>query len=536
MTSAFFINKIAETEPLARSGDAGAERDAASTGVSLAEPFVPDEVQLASEGRVPVTMLPYQTAWMKDKTQVKVYEKSRRIGISWSEAADDALLAAKGDGMDVWYVGYNRDMALEFINDTAFWVRYYRLAAGQREEVLVDDEDKDILSYRIRFASGHRVTALSSRPSNLRGKQGKVVIDEAAFHDDLPELLKAALALLMWGGAVAVISTHNGDHNPFNELVKDVRSGRRRYSLHRTTLDDALGEGLYRRICARLGTDWSMEAETAWRDELIDLYGEAAGEELFCIPIKDSGTYFPRALIEACMDEGIPVLRWICRPGFEELSERVRQEEAMAWCERHLAPLLTSLDEDRPGYFGEDFGRSGDLTVIAPLTKWDGIRFRAPFIVELRNAPFRQQEQVLFYIVDRLPRFSGGALDARGNGHYLAEVTMQRYGAWRIRQVMLSDRWYLENMPAYRAAFEDRSILLPRDADILDDHRAVVMEKGVAKVPANARGKGRDGMPRHGDSAIACALAWYAAHQVESGPPEYETVHEPRMNARRGAY
>ena len=36
------------------------------------------------------------------------------------------------------------------------------------------------------------------------------MIDEAAFHDDLPELLKAALAFTMWGGVVRVISTHNG--------------------------------------------------------------------------------------------------------------------------------------------------------------------------------------------------------------------------------------------------------------------------------------------------------------------------------------
>ena len=33
------------------------------------------------------------------------------------------------------------------------------------------DERSDILAYRIRFASGHKIVALSSRPSNLRGKE-----------------------------------------------------------------------------------------------------------------------------------------------------------------------------------------------------------------------------------------------------------------------------------------------------------------------------------------------------------------------------
>ncbi len=64
-------------------------------------------------------------------------------------------------------------MALEFINDAAFWTKSYRIAASQMEETLVEDEGKDILGYRIRYASGFRVTALSSRPSSLRGKQGR---------------------------------------------------------------------------------------------------------------------------------------------------------------------------------------------------------------------------------------------------------------------------------------------------------------------------------------------------------------------------
>ncbi len=494
--------------------------------------------RLARPGSIesPAALLPYQRRWVSDKSPVKVCEKSRRVGISWSEAADDALTAASSGGMDVWYIGYNKDMALEFINDTAFWVRNYRLAASALEEEVVRDEDKDILAFRIRFASGKRVTALSSRPSNLRGKQGKVVIDEAAFHEDLPGLLKAAIALLMWGGRVAVISTHDGEDNPFNELIKDIRSGKKPYSLHRTTLDDALSEGLYRRICLKRGVEWTEEAESGWREALIRLYGDDADEELFCIPSRGCGVFLPRAVVEACMDEGIPVVRWSCGPEFAQLPDHVRQADTRDWCEVHLAPLLRDLPENRPTWFGEDFGRSGDLTVIMPLQECEEFRYRTPFVVEIRNVPFRQQEQVLFFIVDRLPSFRGAAMDARGNGHYLAEVAMQRYGAGRIRQVMLSEKWYLENMPSCKAAFEDRRIIIPRDPDILDDLRAIRMERGVARVPERYRGKGRDGGRRHGDAAIACALAWFAARSVDSGPIEYETVSGPRFTECRGAY
>ena len=77
------------------------------------------------------------------------------------------------------------------------------------------------------------------------------MIDEAAFHDDLAGLLKAALAFTMWGGCVRVISTHNGADSAFNELVNDIRAGRRPYSLHRITLEEAVAQGLYKKIAQK---------------------------------------------------------------------------------------------------------------------------------------------------------------------------------------------------------------------------------------------------------------------------------------------
>src|SRR6266852_7496900 len=212
-------------------------------------------------------LLPYQRRWIADQSQVKVSEKSRRIGITWTEAADRALGAATTGraGIDGWYIGYNKDMALEFIEAAAQWARRFNRAAAAIEEVAIEDERASILAYRIRFASGHKIVALSSRPSNLRGKQGRAVIDEAAFHDNLPELMKAAMAFTMWGGLVRVISPHNGAENPFNELVNDIRAGRRPFSLHRVTLDDAIGEGLYHRICQKAGRRYSAAAEREWR-------------------------------------------------------------------------------------------------------------------------------------------------------------------------------------------------------------------------------------------------------------------------------
>lgn len=112
------------------------------------------------EDRTPSALLPYQQRWCADNSPVKLCEKSRRIGLSWGEAADTALLAASSGGMDAWYIGYNKDMALEFIRDCANWAKFYGLAAGEieeTEEVFVEGDDKKIRPrlrhpFRVRLA------------------------------------------------------------------------------------------------------------------------------------------------------------------------------------------------------------------------------------------------------------------------------------------------------------------------------------------------------------------------------------------------
>ncbi len=168
-----------------------------------------------------------------------------------------------------------------------------------------------------------------------------------------------------------------------------------------------------------------------------------------------------------------------------------------------------------------DFGRNGDLSVIAVYQMTKSLARPVPFVIEMRNIPFNQQEQVLFYLVDHLPRFLAGAMDARGNGQYLAEVAVQRYGS-RVEAVMLSQEWYRDNMPKFKAGLEDAEITIPKDADILADLRSLEMQKGVAKVPETKRFKGTDGNERHGDSAIA--LGYYATKLEVQQPFAYIPV------------
>lgn len=465
-------------------------------------------------------LLPYQKAWLGDKSPVKVMEKSRRIGLTWAQALDDVLKASTSgrDGMDVLYISFNQDMTREYIDTCAEWAKKLQIVAGKvNEDIFRDGDEREIKAFRIDFASGHKILALSNRPSNLRGKQGRVIIDEAAFVEDLPELLKAALALLMWGGQVIIISTHDGAENPFNELIQDVRAGNLPYSLHRITLDDALSAGLYRRICRVTKQNWTPEAEEAWRADLIKTYGDGADEELFCIPRQSSGAYLTTGMIEACM-EAAPVLTWTPPAGdFVDWPLPVAERYTKGWIAEQLEPLLSGLPKDRAHFCGVDFGRSGDLSVFWPATEEKDLRLVPPFVLELRNCPHRTQQQILFAVLDALPRFSGVSLDARGNGSALAEAARQQYGPGRVREVMISEGWYRETMPQLKAGIEDKTLILPKDAGILSDFRSLRVMKGVARVPEQ-RTKDKTG-GRHGDSAVACAMMLDARRELGSSEP-----------------
>lgn len=479
---------------------------------------------------LPDVLLSYQKRLLATTalSAVTVCEKSRRIGMTWAVAADAVLTAGAAraaGGMDVLYIGYNLDMAREFVDTSAMWARAFMPAAAEVEEFLFADQDdkgadRAIQAFRIRFASGFEIVALSSKPRSLRGRQGYLIFDEAAFHDDLAGMMKAGLAFLMWGGKILVISTHDGEANPFAQLIADSRAGRKPYKVVRVTFDDAINDGLYERVkLMNEARGLPVKPKEEWIAEIRAFYGEDGEEELDVVPAQGSGVFLSSALVESRMRDDIPVIRWEMPASFAERPDHEREAYCLAWCEENLAPLLAKLDPMARSVFGEDFARSGDLTVINPFLILQDLTRYTPFAVELRNIPFRQQEQVLYFIVDRLPRFMAGALDARGNGQYLAERAMQKYGALRIAQVMLTAEWYRENMPKYKAAFEDAKILLPKDADVLADHRALKMIKGVAMLP-ETRARGADKKPRHGDSAIAGALGYFAS-LMDVAPMEF---------------
>ncbi len=60
-------------------------------------------------------LLPYQKTWLGDKSPVKVVEKSRRIGLTWAQALDDAEslhVRAGRHGRAVYFVQSGHDAGI----------------------------------------------------------------------------------------------------------------------------------------------------------------------------------------------------------------------------------------------------------------------------------------------------------------------------------------------------------------------------------------------------------------------------------------
>ena len=385
--------------------------------------------------------------------------------------------------------------------------------------------------------------------------QGVVIIDEAAFHDDFWGVLKAALALLMWGGRVVVISTHDGADNPFNELIGEIRGGQRKGVVQRLTLKDAIAHGLYRRICLRTGKTWTAEGEAAWEADLRNTYKDAAEEELDVVPAKGSGVFLPRATVEACMSPAYAVVRLVPGKDFDTaggllagpgapIGDAVRDavrawREAWIdeWIERVLAPVVATFDPHARSFFGQDFARSSDLSVIACGQEDAQLVLHNRLGIEMLGVPFWAQFRILVWLCRTLPNWSAGKMDARGNGQQLAEDMVEEFGADRIEGVMATQAIYLARMPRLKARFEDRTLLIPRSDGVLDDLRLVKLVRGVPMVVdrIDAKADGAKGK-RHGDYAIALMnlvgaadedvqpIDVHAAGQPRSQSGDYETT------------
>lgn len=136
--------------------------------------------------------LPFQSAWIKDNSRLKLMEKSRQIGLSWSSAyACVERTAAQSAQHDQWVSSRDDLQARLFIEDCKLWAGVMNMAAKDLGEVVLDEKAR-LSAYVLEFANGKRIHSMSSNPDAQAGKRGGRVLDEFALHPDPRKLWSIA--------------------------------------------------------------------------------------------------------------------------------------------------------------------------------------------------------------------------------------------------------------------------------------------------------------------------------------------------------
>src|SRR6056297_1587830 len=344
--------------------------------------------------------LPYQQAWINDRSRKKIMEKSRRTGITHAQAYEDVRDCVEKTVPKVWFSSADESAAKEYIEDAGRFAKIFNVGAKKLGEVILD-EIKGIKALQIDLDNGTKLHALTSNPKAFRSKGGKVVLDEFAFHDDAKTMWKAAKPAITWGFPVRIISTHNGVNSYYNEwFIKRIKEGDLNgWSHHKVDIMKALDQGLLDKILRR---ETTLAERQAWLDsEREDMTEEDFNEEYMCIPQDEKSAFLSYEMLAAVEDSSV------------------------LWIGDYLPENSTG-----PLYLGKDIARKEHLSVKWLYEKIGPILFTRKIIVE-QNMRFRHQQETLYEIL-RHPAFRRACIDQTGIGMNLTEDAIIDFGQYRV--------------------------------------------------------------------------------------------------------
>ena len=313
--------------------------------------------------------LPYQKEWLNDDSQIKFWEKSRRIGATYVQSYEDVRDCVtkkyfyRERPLKIWFTSADLSASKEYIDYCKEWAVFFNSIAKDLGEIIID-EDKDIKAYCLEFSNGAKIFALSSNPSQFRSKGGKVVIDEYAFHKDQKALWKSAFASAkMWKYPIRVLSTHNGQLCNFYKIVSLIKQGKLNYSLHTTPIQKAVRQGLADKIEGKVLTEKQRQA---FLDDLKKDAGDELTwqEEFCCIAVDEATAFLPYNLILNCKEDNV----------FRAFSD---------------------LEKSGDLFLGFDVARHNHLSVITVFEKIGSIKFLR-YQVELSKTTYREQKNILY--------------------------------------------------------------------------------------------------------------------------------------------
>lgn len=256
--------------------------------------------------------LPYQLDWIVDQAQMTLWEKSFRIGATWADGFKNVRKRLHHKKRDYLFGTKDYPSALEYMQGCKTFVDMYNRTASivsHGEDVLKVPVMKDgkatgfteelKIGY-IKFDNESRIIAFTSNPSAMLVYGGDVGLDEFPRHDRSEELWAVAQARVTWGYDISVWGSHKGTKSLFYQFAKEARSGKGGWSHHRTTIVDAVAQGLVEKINEIRGTKFTREGfveDCKRRAKLPGVFEEA----YMCNPQDNVESIVPWATVQACV-------------------------------------------------------------------------------------------------------------------------------------------------------------------------------------------------------------------------------------------
>ena len=185
--------------------------------------------------------LPYQRRFIEDPSQLKILEKSRRIGGSFAVSYSVFRKLLKLKNHDVTVVTRDQATGVEFVRDVHRFARAWNLKNPSKA---IPESCMNKTGFSVPHPQGEsRLLMVSSNPDAAAGRGGSLVLDEMALHRDPELLLTVAMPVITAGGDVTILSTHRSKSSAFNRLIEETKAGKLNFSLHKTTIYDAIDQG-----------------------------------------------------------------------------------------------------------------------------------------------------------------------------------------------------------------------------------------------------------------------------------------------------
>ena len=388
--------------------------------------------------------LPYQLAWIRDDGQMRIWEKSFRIGATWADAFKNVRKRLRHDRRDYLFATRDYPSALEYMETCRQACEVYRVGksiVSQGEELvrvpIHDAENKatgfteEIKVAHIKFDNGSRILAFSSNPNAMLVYGGDVGLDEFSRHQRAAELYMIAQARITWGYDLGIWSSHRGTDSDFYVMIQDARAGRGGWSYHKTTIEDAVGQGLVEKINETRGTNFTREGFIAdCRKRARD---EATYQEAYmCNPQGGTAPIVSWSQLMLCMldqeTERLHLEQHQITELFGQFSEGSQEARAARIAEFMAGAFPKLFSTPGKHTLGYDVAASGegDLAAIY-VDSCSGGRSDLAGLLTYRTEDWDFHKRVTRLFMDRVAGVTGAG-DETGLGRQICWELAQKYG------------------------------------------------------------------------------------------------------------